>query len=102
MQIVRFFEGLGVAFIAGGGSVSTLKDAEDLRRVAIMNFQTTRIAAFGSTSSHKNTCDTDPNIRALLSVETLVNDVGRQSSVLYIEQVHEPNESKFSHNMAMW
>ena len=28
MKIARFYDGLGVAFIAGGGPVSTLKDAE--------------------------------------------------------------------------
>ena len=67
IKIALLLDELGVGYIEGGWPGSNPKDAEFFRRVAQMRFSTSRIAAFGSTRHHKNTCANDPNTQALLA-----------------------------------
>lgn len=89
IKIAHLLDSLGVSYIEGGWPGSNPKDAEFFRRVAHIPFTSAKIAAFGSTRHHKNTCANDPNIQALLSAETPVVTLVGKSSVLHVEHVLE-------------
>jgi 2-isopropylmalate synthase len=94
IKIALLLDELGVGYIEGGWPGSNPKDAEFFRRVAQVHFSTARIAAFGSTRHHKNTCANDPNIQALLAAETPVVTLVGKSSVLHVEHVLETTRAE--------
>lgn len=89
LKIARELDRLGIHYIEGGWPGSNPKDAEFFRRVRELGLKHARISAFGSTRHATNTCDTDPNIRALVEAETPVVTLVGKSSVLHVEHVLE-------------
>ncbi len=89
IKIALLLDELGVGYIEGGWPGSNPKDAEFFRRATQLHFSTARIAAFGSTRHHKNSCANDPNTQALLAANTQVVTLVGKSSVLHVEHVLE-------------
>lgn len=89
VKIARELDVLGVRYIEGGWPGSNPKDAEFFRRIKDVPLQQARVAAFGSTRHQSNTCDNDPNIRALVEADTPVITLVGKSSVLHVEKVLE-------------
>lgn len=89
LKIARELDRFGVHYIEGGWPGSNPKDAEFFRRVGELNLQHARVAAFGSTRHAKNTCETDPNIQALVEADTPVVTLVGKSWTLHVEKVLE-------------
>src|SRR5215217_4926055 len=89
VKIARELDGLGIYYIEGGWPGSNPKDAEFFQRIQQVELKHAKVAAFGSTRHHKNTCDDDPNIRALVEANTPVVTLVGKSSTLHVEKVLE-------------
>jgi 2-isopropylmalate synthase len=95
VKIARELDGLGIHYIEGGWPGSNPKDAEFFQRIQHVELRHAKIAAFGSTRHAANTCENDPNIRALVEANTPVVTLVGKSSVLHVEKVLEttPDEN---------
>src|SRR6476469_2654844 len=89
VKIARELDALGISYIEGGWPGSNPKDAEFFQRIQRVELKHAKVAAFGSTRHHKNTCDDDPNIRALVEANTPVVTLVGKSSTLHVEKVLE-------------
>src|SRR5262245_8431782 len=89
VKIARELDALGIQYIEGGWPGSNPKDAEFFQRIQRTELRQAKVAAFGSTRHHKNTCDDDPNIRALVEANTPVVTLVGKSSTLHVEKVLE-------------
>jgi len=89
VKIARELDALGISYIEGGWPGSNPKDAEFFQRIQHIELKHAKVAAFGSTRHHKNTCDDDPNIRALVDANTPVVTLVGKSSTLHVEKVLE-------------
>jgi 2-isopropylmalate synthase len=89
VKIARELDALGISYIEGGWPGSNPKDAEFFQRIQHVELKHAKVAAFGSTRHHKNTCDDDPNIRALVEANTPVVTLVGKSSTLHVEKVLE-------------
>jgi 2-isopropylmalate synthase len=89
VKIARELDALGISYIEGGWPGSNPKDAEFFQRIQHIELKHAKVAAFGSTRHHKNTCDDDPNIRALVEANTPVVTLVGKSSTLHVEKVLE-------------
>src|SRR5215212_9683912 len=89
VKIARELDALGIHYIEGGWPGSNPKDAEFFQRIQHVQLKQAKVAAFGSTRHHKNTCDDDPNIRALVEANTPVVTLVGKSSTLHVEKVLE-------------
>jgi 2-isopropylmalate synthase len=89
VKIARELDALGISYIEGGWPGSNPKDAEFFQRIQQIELKHAKVAAFGSTRHHKNTCDDDPNIRALVDANTPVVTLVGKSSTLHVEKVLE-------------
>jgi 2-isopropylmalate synthase len=89
IKIACELDRLGIHYIEGGWPGSNPKDAEFFQRIQHVDLKQAKIAAFGSTRHHKNTCDDDPNIRALVEANTPVVTLVGKSSTLHVEKVLE-------------
>src|SRR5215212_7962676 len=89
VKIARELDALGISYIEGGWPGSNPKDAEFFQRIQQVQLKHAKVAAFGSTRHHKNTCDDDPNIRALVEANTPVVTLVGKSSTLHVEKVLE-------------
>lgn len=74
LAISRHLIHLGVAYIEGGWPGSNVKDAEFFRRFArdlsaSAASAGTRLAAFGATRRRNATCESDPQVQALIACE---------------------------------
>jgi 2-isopropylmalate synthase len=89
VKIARELDALGIKYIEGGWPGSNPKDAEFFQRIQQVELRQAKIAAFGSTRHAKNTCENDPNIRALVEANTPVVTLVGKSSTLHVEKVLE-------------
>ncbi|MBK9709912.1 MAG: citramalate synthase [Kouleothrix sp.] len=89
VKIARELDNLGIHYIEGGWPGSNPKDAEFFQRVRQVELRHAKVTAFGSTRHAKNSCDDDPNIRALVEAETPVVTLVGKSSTLHVEKVLE-------------
>ena len=89
VRIARELDALGVDYVEGGWPGSNPKDAEFFQKARHLKLKGARIAAFGSTRHPANTCDDDPNIRALVEAETPVVTLVGKASALHVERVLE-------------
>ncbi len=89
VKIACELDAFGVHYIEGGWPGSNPKDAEFFQRIKQVELRGAKIAAFGSTRHPKNTCDDDPNIRALVEAETPVITLVGKSSTLHVDKVLE-------------
>ncbi len=72
IKIAHKLDELGIHYIEGGWPGSNPKDADFFKKIKSHTFQTSRIAAFGSTCRAEVPPERDENIQALLSAETPV------------------------------
>jgi 2-isopropylmalate synthase len=89
LRIARELDALGVHYIEGGWPGSNPKDAEFFERARSLDLRNARIAAFGSTRHSANTCEDDPNLRALVDAGTPVVTLVGKTSALHVEKVLE-------------
>src|SRR5262245_50082476 len=89
VKIARELDALGIQYIEGGWPGSNPKDAEFFQRIHHVELKNAKVAAFGSTRHAKNSCDDDPNIRALVEANTPVVTLVGKSSTLHVEKVLE-------------
>ena len=89
VKIARELDALGIHYIEGGWPGSNPKDAEFFQKIQQVELKNAKIAAFGSTRHAKNTCDDDPNIRALVEANTPVITLVGKSSTLHVVKVLE-------------
>jgi len=89
VKIARELDALGIHYIEGGWPGSNPKDAEFFQKIQHVELKNAKVAAFGSTRHAKNTCDDDPNIRALVEANTPVVTLVGKSSTLHVEKVLE-------------
>ncbi len=89
VKIARELDAFGIRYIEGGWPGSNPKDAEFFRRIRDIPLKQAKVAAFGSTRHSKNTCENDPNIKALVDAETPVVTLVGKSSTLHVEKVLE-------------
>ncbi|GAB4110481.1 MAG: citramalate synthase [Roseiflexaceae bacterium] len=89
LKIARELDRVGIHYIEGGWPGSNPKDAEFFRRIREIELRHARVAAFGSTRHAANTCENDPNIKALVDAQTPVVTLVGKSSVLHVERVLE-------------
>jgi 2-isopropylmalate synthase len=89
VKIACELDAFGVRYIEGGWPGSNPKDAEFFQRIKQVELHGAKIAAFGSTRHPKNTCDDDPNIRALVEADTPVVTLVGKSSTLHVDKVLE-------------
>jgi 2-isopropylmalate synthase len=89
VKIACELDAFGVHYIEGGWPGSNPKDAEFFQRIKQVELRGAKVAAFGSTRHAKNSCDDDPNIRALVEAETPVVTLVGKSSTLHVDKVLE-------------
>lgn len=89
LRIASELDQLGIDYIEGGWPGSNPKDAEFFERARSLELVHARIAAFGSTRHASNSCESDPNIQALVAAEAPVVTLVGKSSVLHVERVLE-------------
>src|SRR5262245_39767182 len=89
VKIARELDALGIHYIEGGWPGSNPKDAEFFQRIKQVELRQAKVAAFGSTRHAKNSCEDDPNIRALIEADTPVVTLVGKSSTLHVEKVLE-------------
>ncbi|HYK92021.1 MAG TPA: citramalate synthase [Acidobacteriota bacterium] len=70
LQVARKLDELGIDYIEGGWPGSNDKDAEFFRKASALQWNSARLAAFGSTAHPRNLPADDPNLRALLEANT--------------------------------
>jgi 2-isopropylmalate synthase len=87
LRIARKLDELGVAFIEGGWPGSNPKDVEFFERARDMPWQTSLIAAFGSTCRAQGNPEDDANIKALLDAGTPVCTVVGKTWTLHVTDV---------------
>ncbi len=87
LRIAARLDELGVAFIEGGWPGSNPKDAEFFQRAREIDWQTAKIAAFGSTRRAGRPPEEDANLQALLDAETPVCTVVGKTWTLHVNEV---------------
>jgi 2-isopropylmalate synthase len=87
IRIARRLDELGVAFIEGGWPGSNPKDAEFFERARDLEWETSLVAAFGSTCRVGHRPEDDANLRALLDARTPVCTVVGKTWTLHVTEV---------------
>jgi 2-isopropylmalate synthase len=86
MRIAEELDELGVDFIEGGWPGSNPRDVSFFEEARRLKLNRARIAAFGATRRYRRSCDTDPNIQALLLAGTPVVTVFGKSWELHVAE----------------
>jgi 2-isopropylmalate synthase len=84
LQVAHRLDELGVDYIEGGWPGSNDKDAEFFRRASSQQWNSARLAAFGSTAHPKNLPQEDPNLQSLLEADTPVVTIFGKSWDLHV------------------
>ena len=87
LRIARRLDRLGVALIEGGWPGSNPKDAEFFARAKDVDWEHTKIAAFGSTRRASAAPQEDANLKALLEADTEVCTVVGKTWTLHVHDV---------------
>ncbi len=87
IRIARRLDELGVAFIEGGWPGSNPKDAEFFERARDLDWETSLVAAFGSTCRVGHRPEDDANLKALLDARTPVCTVVGKTWTLHVTEV---------------
>lgn len=87
LRIAKRLDDFGVAFIEGGWPGSNPKDVEFFERARDLEWQTAKIAAFGSTCRVKGGPEDDANIKALIDACTPVCTIFGKSWTLHVTDV---------------
>jgi len=70
IKIALKLDEFGIDYIEGGWPGSNPKAINFFKEIKKYKIQNAKITAFGSTRYHKNKCENDPNIQALIEVDT--------------------------------
>ena len=87
LLVVKALDTLGVSYIEGGQPHANPKAADLFKRVRDIDLKNSTVVAFGSTRHHKNHCDDDPNLKALVEARTPVVTIFAKSSVSHVRDV---------------
>jgi len=98
LRIAQRLDQFGVAFVEGGWPGSNPKDAEFFERARDVEWQTTTIAAFGSTRRSNVAPEDDPNLQALVESGAKVCTIFGKS---WNFQVTEVLRTTLDKNLAM-
>jgi 2-isopropylmalate synthase len=95
LRIARMLDEYGMPYVEGGWPGSNPKDAEFFKAARGIEWQTAKLAAFGSTRHRLRTVDDDPNLQELLRAETPVVTIFGKSWLLHVTEVlgAEPAEN---------
>ncbi len=85
--VVKALDTLGITYIEGGQPYANPKAADLFKRVRDIDLKNSTMVAFGSTRHHKNHCDADPNLKALVEARTPVVTIFAKSSVSHVRDV---------------
>ena len=94
IRISWLLDELGVDYIEGGWPGSNPKDAMYFEQVRDLQFQHSKIAAFGSTRRKDIKPEDDANIRALIDANTPVVTVVGKTSMLHVTDVLQTSPSE--------
>ena len=89
LKIAKKLDEFGAHYIEGGWPGSNPKDADFFDRQSELSLKQAKIAAFGSTRYKGYTCDTDPNIQALVAANTPVVTLVGKSWDLHVTHILE-------------
>lgn len=98
IKIAQKLDEFGIDYIEGGWPGSNPKDAEFFARAKQINWQHSKITAFGSTRYKNTTCEKDANIQALVEADTPVVTLVGKSWDLHVDVVLEADREE---NLAM-
>jgi 2-isopropylmalate synthase len=87
MRIGRLLDGLGVEFIELGWPGSNPKDAEAFERARDIEWETSSIAAFGSTRRAGSSAQDDPQLAALLATGAPVCTIFGKGSLFHVREI---------------
>ena len=87
LRIAEHLDGFGVTYIEGGWPGSNPKDAEFFERARDVDWKHAKIAAFGSTRRANIAAESDPQLQALLSAETVVCTIFGKSWDMHVTEV---------------
>src|SRR5262245_37302172 len=87
LKILRCLDQFRVDYVEGGWPGSNPKDAEFFRAARDMKLEHTRLAAFGATTRPGRAAGEDPNLRALVDVETPVATIFGKSWRLHVTEI---------------
>ena len=94
IKIAHRLDEFGIHYIEGGWPGSNPKDVEFFQRAREIDFQNTKIAAFGSTLKKDNRPEDDANIQMLLAADTPVVTLVGKSWDLHVTEVLETSLGK--------
>ncbi|MDR4486466.1 MAG: citramalate synthase [Nitrospirales bacterium] len=94
IRIAHKLDELGVHFIEGGWPGANPKDIEFFQVIKSTPLQRARVVAFGSTRKAKNTAESDPTLKALLSAETEIVTIFGKSWTLHVTEALETTLEK--------
>lgn len=86
VHIAQRLDQMGFDYIEGGWPGSNPKDMKFFDKAKNMEFENSKICAFGSTRHAKNEVQDDPNIQALLAAETPAVSIFGKSWTLHVEK----------------
>ena len=98
IKIATRLDEFGVHYIEGGWPGSNPKDVEFFKRVQKLNFNPSKVVAFGSTRKKNTRPQEDANIQALMAAETPVVALVGKSWDLHVSEVLE---TSLNENLAM-
>jgi 2-isopropylmalate synthase len=84
IRIALALDELGIDFIEGGWPGSNPRDVAFFAEARSLNLKRARIAAFGATRRRSHSCDSDPNIQALINSSTPVVTIFGKSWELHV------------------
>ena len=87
IRIAQRLDVFGVHYIEGGWPGSNPTDVEFFKRAASLEWDRSKICAFGSTRHFKHRVDQDPNLEALLAAQTPVLTVVAKGWDFHVEKV---------------
>ena len=87
IRIAQRLDVFGVHYIEGGWPGSNPTDVEFFKRAASLEWDRSKICAFGSTRHFKHRVDQDPNLEALLAAQTPVLTVVAKGWDFQVEKV---------------
>lgn len=93
LKVCEKLDELGIHYIEGGWPGSNPKDVEFFNNAKSLSLTTSKICAFGSTRRAKLKAEDDPNLKAILDVETEVASIfGKSWDFHVIEALKVPLE----------
>ncbi len=98
IRIAHKLDENGIHFIEGGWPGSNPRDVEFFKRAQHSKFKQSRLVAFGSTRSPKNTAEDDPNLKQLIEAQTESITIFGKSWDLH---VHEALSASLEENLKM-